>query len=79
MTKIENLTAVIYGQTPDEQQAVFFNMEETYSGKFDVLITTPVTVDTSRRDLDVDIEVALKESGYHEVINQVYTVNNVRP
>lgn len=79
INKIPDFAAVIYSIDYSQQQAVFCLIEETCSGKVDITVTTPVTVDTSRRDLEQDIIVALKDNGFHEVINQVYTVNHVRP
>lgn len=67
--------------TPDfqQEQLVCCFIEETFSGKVDITISTPISIDTTRRDLLQDITVALELNRFHEVINEIYTINNIRP
>lgn len=71
-------TALIYQPDFLREQAVFFKAFETDSGKLDVEVSTPIYIDTNMRDLEIDLQVALEESGIREKINEISTVNPIR-
>lgn len=71
-------TALIYQPDFLKEQAVFFKAFETDSGKLDLEVSTPIYIDTTMRDLEIDLQVALDDCGIREKINEISTVNPIR-
>ena len=79
MNKIPDFYAVIMSTDFSQEQAAACFIEPTFSGKVDITISTPISIDTTRRDLLQDISVALEFNRFHEIINEIYTINDLRP
>lgn len=73
----ETLTALIYQPDFLREQAVFFKAFETESGKLDIEVSTPIYINTNMRDIEIDLQVALEESGIREKINEISTVTKL--
>lgn len=74
----ELFTALIYQPDFLKEQAVFFKTSPTDSGKLDIEITTPITIDTTMRDIEVDLLCALTDCGIREKINEISTLTPLR-
>lgn len=72
-------TALIYQPDFLKEQAVFFKAFPTDSGKLDIEVSTPIYIDTNRRDIEVDLQVALEACGITEAINEILTVTKLKP
>lgn len=70
-------TAIIYQPDFQKAQAVFFKAFETESGKLDIEVSTPIYINTNMRDIEIDLQVALEESGIREKINEISTVTKL--